>query len=93
MDELQEGSDVLTERDKAVARAVGEMVAQILMARLLAAVQDETVQDKVVGSWSARVDRIIGRSLRRFGFFVFVALMGVGAAKLGLWEKFWGFFK
>lgn len=93
MQEPPEGDDVLTERDRAVARAIAEIVTQTIIARILTAAKDEKVTDEIVGSWGARIDRVIGRALRRFGFFVFITLIGVGAAKLGLWDKFWSLLK
>lgn len=71
------------DRDEALA----ERVAQKMMARLLDAVQSDDVAERVISTWGGNMDRIIGRALRRLGFYVLIGLIALGAAKLGLLDK------
>lgn len=75
--------DEMTERDKQIA----EYVAQTVMTRILSAVQSEEVADKVIDTWGAKIDRTIGRALRRLGFYVIVAVLGIASIKFGLTER------
>lgn len=60
-----------------------EEVADAL-ARKLA---DKETAEKIIDTWGARVDQQLGRGLRRFGLYVVMAFLGVGAIKLNLLEK------
>jgi len=79
----------MTQRDRDVA----ELIAQTVMARILAAVQDQKVADAVIETWGGRIDRVIGRALRRLGFYVLIALIGIGAAKFSLLDMLGDFIK
>lgn len=68
-------------------RQLVESIAQAVMARILDAVKSEDVASHVIGTWGGQLDRIIGRALRRLGFYVVVGLVALGSAKLGLWDK------
>jgi hypothetical protein len=74
-----------TQRDR--DRALAEQVAQQVMMRILDAVQSDEVAERVISTWGGNMDRIIGRALRRLGFYVLIGLVALGAAKLGLLEK------
>jgi hypothetical protein len=69
-------------------RALAEQVAQQVMNRILDAIQSDEVAERVISTWGGNMDRIIGRALRRLGFYVLIGLVALGAAKLGLLEKF-----
>lgn len=77
MDRLQEMRD----------EALAERVAQKMMARLLDAVQSDDVAERVISTWGGNMDRIIGRALRRLGFYVLIGLIALGAVKLDLLGK------
>ena len=77
MDRLQEMRD----------EALAERVAQKMMARLLDAVQSDDVAERVISTWGGNMDRIIGRALRRLGFYVLIGLIALGAVKLDLLDK------
>lgn len=79
----------MTQRDREVA----ELIAQTVMARILNAVQDEKVADAVLDTWGGRIDRVIGRALRRLGFSVLIALIVIGAAKFSLLDMLADFIK
>lgn len=79
----------MSERDRQFAEAI----AQAVMARILDAVKSEDVAQHVIGNWGGQLDRIIGRALRRLGFYVLVGLIALGTAKFGLWDKFGELFK
>ena len=85
---LKEG-DEMSERDRQFAEAV----AQAVMARVLAAVQSDEVAEQVMGTWGGNLDRIIGRALRRLGFYVVIGLIAIGSVKLGLADKIMSFLK
>lgn len=73
----------MSDRDRQFAEAI----AQAVTARLIAAVKSEEVASHVLGNWGGQLDRIIGRALRRLGFYVLIGLIALGTAKLGLWDK------
>ena len=68
-------------------RALAEAVAQAVMARILDAIQSDEVAERVISTWGGNMDRIIGRALRRLGFYVLIGLVALGGAKLGLLDK------
>lgn len=74
-------------------RRIAELTAQTVVARLLDAATDKETAAKVMEVWSGEIDRTIGRGLRRAMWYVMVALVGIGAAKFGLLDKLFGFFK
>lgn len=71
------------DRDEALA----ERVAQKMMQRLLEAVQSDDVAERVISTWGGNMDRIIGRALRRLGFYVLIGLIAIGGMKLGMLDK------
>jgi hypothetical protein len=73
----------MSDRDRLFAEAI----AQAVMARILDAAKSEEVATHVIGNWGGQLDRIIGRALRRLGFYVLIGLIALGSAKLGLWDK------
>lgn len=60
-----------------------EQVAEALVDKLK---DPKTAQD-IMDVWGGRIDRQLGRGLRRFGLYVVVAFLGAGALKLGILEK------
>lgn len=74
-------------------RRIAEHIAQTVVARLMDAVQSEETADRVLSVWGGKLDRTIGRGLRRLGFYVLVIVIGIASIKIGLWEKVAGFFK
>lgn len=68
-------------------RRIAELVAQTVVARLLTALQSEDVAAGVLDTWGSQIDRMVGRGLRRLGFYVVVALIGIASVKLGLGAK------
>lgn len=46
----------------------------------------EEVQE-IMDVWGNKVDALLGRGLRRFGMYVVLAVLSIGAAKLGLLEE------
>lgn len=79
----------MSERDRQFAEAI----AQAVMARILDAAKSEEVASHVIGNWGGQLDRIIGRALRRLGFYVLIGLIALGSVKLGLWDKMSDLFK
>lgn len=68
-------------------RALAEQVAQQVMMRILDAIQSDEVAERVISTWGGNMDRIIGRALRRLGFYVLIGLIALGAVKLDLLSK------
>ena len=83
----------LSEQDKRIADHIAELTAQLVLDRLLTAVQSDDIASRVIDTWGGKIDRTIGRGLRRLGFYVLIGLIGIGAFKLGLTEKFLNFLK
>ncbi len=79
----------MTQQDKRMA----EMVAQTVVARILAAVQDKETASRIMDVWGGEVDRTIGRGLRRAAWYFVVALIVLGSVKLGLADKFFALLK
>ena len=74
-------------------RALAEQVAQQVMNRILDAIQSDEVAERVISTWGGNMDRIIGRALRRLGFYVLIGLIAIGSLKLGLLDKLATFLK
>jgi len=74
-------------------RALAEQVAQQVMNRILDAIQNDEVAERVISTWGGNMDRIIGRALRRLGFYVLIGLIAIGSLKLGLLDKLATFLK
>lgn len=72
-------------------RAFADATAQTVVDRLLSAVKDPKTAEEVLGVWSGEIDRTIGRGLRRLGFYVLLAVIGIASAKLGLLDKLGAF--
>ncbi len=68
-------------------RALAEAVAQAVMARILDAIQSDEVAERVISTWGGNMDRIIGRALRRLGFYVLIGLIALAGVKLDLLGK------
>lgn len=60
-----------------------EQVAEALVEKI----KDPNTAQEIMDVWGGRIDRQLGRGLRRFGLYVIVALLGAGALKLGILEK------
>jgi len=73
----------MLERDRQFA----ELIAQAVLSRILDAIKSEDVASHMIGTWGGQLDRIIGRALRRLGFYVLIGLIALGSAKLGLFDK------
>jgi lactate dehydrogenase-like 2-hydroxyacid dehydrogenase len=65
-------------------RRIAEHIAQTVIARAIDALKDKELAAKVMDVWGGEIDRTIGRGLRRLGFYVVIALIGIASAKLGL---------
>lgn len=74
-------------------RRVAEHIAQSVVARILEAAKNKETASGIMEVWGGEIDRTLGRGLRRLGFYVVVALMGIASAKLGLLDKVWSLFR
>ena len=48
---------------------------------------DDAMAERVISTWGGNMDRIIGRALRRLGFYVLIGLIAIGGMKLGMLDK------
>lgn len=60
-----------------------EQVAEALVEKI----KDPKTAQEIMDVWGGRIDQQLGRGLRRFGLYVLLTLLSVGALKLGLVEK------
>lgn len=72
---------------------MASVIANLVVDRLVLSLQDETIVDKVIDVWGAKLDRTIGRGLRRLGFYILITIIIISTVKLGLFEKFLSFLK
>lgn len=74
-------------------RRLAEHTADIVVERIFKALQSDEIAGKVMETWGGKVDQVIGRGLRRLGLYLIMLIIGVGAMKFGLWEKFFSLMK
>ncbi len=70
----------MTQRDRDMA----ELFAQHTTARIIDALQSEDVADKVVETWAGRVQKLVGRAVLRFVFYICGIALLIGAIKAGV---------
>ena len=80
---LSKEDSEMTERDRALAEHIG----QVVIAKLLDVASDKTVATRVVDTWTGEVQRIVGRAVLRAVMWLAGVGMFLAAVKLGLWEK------
>ena len=73
----------MTQRDKEMA----ESIAQHTTARLLDALQNPDVADRIVDNWAGRVQQIVGRAVLRLVFYIAGIALLIGSIKLGLIDR------
>ena len=78
----------MSDAERRMADYVAEQAAQITVARLLDALRDDSFADDMVKTWGGAFDRTLGRGLRRFVFYILLAVVAMAGAKMGLWDKF-----
>lgn len=86
---MKKDDDDMSEQDRRIA----DHIAAAVVARILDAVQNEEVAEKVMTVWGGKVDQTIGRGLRRLGFYVVVLAVGIAALRLNVLDRIWEFFK
>lgn len=74
-------------------RALAAEMSKQVVARILVAANDEATVERMMETWGNAIDRQIGRGIRRFVWYVAIALIGLASAKLGLLSKIGEFFK
>lgn len=60
-----------------------EQVAEALVEKI----KDPKTAQEIMDVWGGRIDQQLGRGLRRFGLYVLLTILGLGAMKLGILEK------
>jgi F0F1-type ATP synthase delta subunit len=79
----------MTEQEEKLARKIAVYTVE----ELIISVQNEVIVGKIVDVWASKIDRTIGRGLRRLGFYLLITFVVIGLLKLGLVEKFISFLK
>lgn len=74
---------------KCMCNFSAEQVANALIDKL----KDKDTAYEIIDVWGGRIDMMLGRGLRRFGFYVICGLLSVAAIKLGILEKVASLFK
>jgi hypothetical protein len=77
----------LTQAEREMADYIAEKSAVIVIDRLRGVLLDEKFADNFFDIWGGKIDRTIGRGLRRLGFYVLVIMVGLAAVKFGFTEK------
>ena len=78
---------LLSDEEKQIADYMAEKTAMIVVSQLRVVLLDEKFADSFFDVWGGKIDRTIGRGLRRLGFYVLVIAVGLAAVKFGLTEK------
>lgn len=81
-----EGGDKMSEREKAQAEYIG----QVVMSRLLDAAADKDLAGRVIDTWSGELQRIVGRAVIRTVLWVCGVVLFIAALKLGLVDRIGG---
>lgn len=82
---------ILSEREKQLIEMTSARTAVIVVDKILAATLNEDFVDKIFDIWGGKIDKTIGRGLRRLGFYMVIAVIGIAAVKFGLTEKILSF--
>lgn len=60
-----------------------EQVAEALVEKI----KDPKTAQEIMDVWGSRIDQQLGRGLRRFGLYVLLTVLGLGAMNLGVVER------
>ena len=83
---------ILSDEEKKAADYIAERAASIVVEKMREVLLDEKFADNFFDIWGGKIDRTIGRGLRRLGFYVLVIAVGLAAVKFGLTEKVFSIF-
>lgn len=72
--------ETMTQRDREMA----EHIAQHTTARMIDALQNPDIAERVVGTWAGRVQQVVGRAVLRFVFYIVGIALLIGAIKAGV---------
>jgi hypothetical protein len=81
---VQDEYNSMSERDRQMANQIGERAGQVVVARLLDAVQDREIAERVIDTYAGEAQRIVGRAFFRFAFWVIGVVLLVAAWKTGV---------
>lgn len=73
----------MSDRDRQMANQIGERAGQVVVARLLEAVQDREIAGRVIDTYAGEAQRIVGRAVFRFTFWVVGVVLLIAAWKTG----------
>lgn len=78
----------MSQRDREMA----EFIAQHTLARILEAMQNEEVIDRVTDKWAGQLQRTVGRTVIRMVFYIAGVALLIGSIKAGMIERLVEFF-
>lgn len=73
----------MSDRDRQMATQIGDRAGQVVVARLLDAAQNKEIAGRVLETYAEEAQRIVGRAVIRFAFWVFGVVMLIAAWKTG----------
>lgn len=73
----------MSERDQAMAREIGRVVAE----HLIEQAQDPEKVGLVLDTWGSHLQKMVGRAVLRVAWWVLLTLLVIGSVKLGLLDK------
>ena len=76
----------MSEQQDPLKCACSFSAAQVAEA-LVEKIKDPKTAQEIMDVWGGRIDQQLGRGLRRFGLYVLLTVLGLGAMKLGLLER------
>jgi hypothetical protein len=81
---MQNDEYQMTERDRHLAHQIGDRAGQVVVARLLDAVQDKEIANKVIETYAEEWQRIVGKAVIRFFVWVVGVVLLIAAWKTGV---------
>lgn len=68
-------------------RDLAELCAQHTVSRLLEAIQNEEVIDRVTEKWAGQLQRTVGRTVIRMVFYIAGVALLIGSIKAGMIDR------
>jgi len=77
-------SSHLSDRDRAMAQEIGNHAGQVVIARLIDTVTNREFAQRVTNTYAEEAQRIVGKAVIRFAFWVVGVVMLIVAWKTGV---------
>ena len=82
----------LSEREKQMAREIGRHAGHVVTARMIDLVTDREFAERVTNTYAEQAQRVVGRAVIRFIFWVLGVVMLIAAWKTGVLDRVSEFF-